>query len=141
MKKLIVCSLFLALAVLSFATSCQQMGSPSKQLKAKVGKEVFVGLSKPKHVKIEGKRTLTQPEIEKLQSFFLQDKGYIFDRTKKCLFIPEVTITFEGRVQVVAMISFICKQVKFVKDDQTFILDIDPMANEFNDYIQKELNK
>jgi len=141
MKKLIVCSILFALAIIPMLTSCQQSGSSSHQFKAKVGREIFIGLSKPGHVKIEGKRTLTQPEIEGLQSFLLADQGYIFDRTKKCLFIPEMTITFEGKEQVVAMISFVCKQVKFVHDDQTVIIDTDPMAEEFNDYIQKELIK
>ncbi|WP_143876334.1 hypothetical protein [Waddlia chondrophila] len=113
----------------------------SRQFKSKVGKEIYTGLSTPAHVKIEGMRTLTQSEIEKLQSFLLEDKGYIFNRTKKCLFIPEITVTFEGKEQVVAMISFVCKQIKLIHDDQTVILDIDPMAEVFSNYIQKELIK
>lgn len=137
MNKIIVSSIVLALAILPFLVGCQQ--SPSSQVKQKVGKEIYAVLANPAHVKLEGQRTLTQPEIEGLQTFLLKDEGYIFDRTKKCLFIPQQTITFEGKDRVVVMVSFTCKQVKFIHGDQTIILDTDPMAKEFEDHIQKEL--
>lgn len=139
MKKFIVSSIFLALAILPFLVGCQQ--SSSSQFKQKVGKEIYAVLANPGHVKLEGQRTLTQPEIQGLQAYLLNDEGYIFDRTKKCLFIPQQTITFEGKDQVVVMVSFTCKQVKFIRGDQTVILDTDPMAKEFEDHIHKELIK
>lgn len=139
MNKFIVSSIFLALAVLPLLVGCQQ--STSHRLQDKVGKEIYTVLSKPGHVKIEGQRTLTQSEIEGLQTYLLEDKGYVFDRTKKCLFIPELTITFEGKDQVVVLVSFACKQVKYIHGDQTVIVDTDPMSKEFEDFIRKELIK
>lgn len=139
MNKIIVSSIVLVLAILPFLVGCRQ--SPSSQFKQKVGKEVYAILAEPGHVKLEGQRTLTQSEIEGLQAFLFKDEGYIFDRTKRCLFIPQQTITFEGKDQVVVMISSTCKQVKFIHGDQTIILDTDPMAKEFEDHIQEELIK
>jgi hypothetical protein len=137
MKKLLFISAVLALSLFA---GCLRSSS-SSLFKERVGNEIYAILSQPKHVKVEGQRSLTEPEIQALQKFLLEDKGYIFDRTKKCLFIPEVTLTFETKEKVVVMVSLVCKQVKYVSKDKTITLDTDPMSDELKNYIHKELIK
>lgn len=140
-------SYFIKYLVVVFVTwlvvfsGCQVLPSKFSQFKDKVGKEAYQVFSNPKHVKVEGQRSLSGPEIQELQSYLLSDKGYIFDRTKKCLFIPEVTITFDNGDQVIVMVSTICKQIKIIHGEKTLILDTDPMAEEFENYITLELLK
>lgn len=132
-------SVCLAVTSLLILTGCYLLDSPSSKFQERVGKETFAILSKPNHVKIEGQRSLTDREVEELNALLLQDKGYIFDRTKKCLFIPEVTFTFEKKGKVVVIVSLICKQIKVVNGDKSIILDTDPMEEELEDFMNTKM--
>ncbi len=130
-----------AIIWLAVFSGCQVFSYNSSQFRSKVGEETYQILSNPKHVKIEGQRSLTESEIHKLQTYLLYDKGYIFDRTKKCLFIPEITFTFDNGDLVVVMVSTICKQIKIIHGEKTLILDTDSMAVAFHSYMTMELLK
>lgn len=79
---------------------------------------------------------LTGEKIKIFKELLLNDDHYIFDMTKKCLFIPEAIFQFEeGSI----MINLFCNQVKFVLGDKTLLLDYDPMADEFNGFCREIL--
>ncbi len=136
MKKTIIFSCLVLFAISCVITGCHHYFPPSQKFIKTVGKEIYTILSRPKSVKIEGQGLLSRSEIETLQKFLLEDKGYIFDRTKKCLFVPEATLVFEGENEsAVVFISFICKQIKFVGGGRSVVLDSDPMDEELKKII------
>lgn len=139
MNKIIIFSCSVLLVISCILSCCYHSPSPSQHFLKTVGKEIYTTLSNPTSVKMVGQGLLSQAEIERLQKFLLEDKGYIFDRTKKCLFVPEATFVFEAeKEQVVVFLSFFCKQIKFVRGDQTIVLDSDPMDKELKALIFKE---
>lgn len=139
MNKSIIFSCLVLFAISCVFPGCLHYFSPSKKFKNTVGKEIYSILSSPESVKMEGNSLFSESEMRTLQKFLLEDKSYVFDRTKKCLFVPEVTLVFESeKEQVVVFLSFFSKQVKFFKGDRTIILDSDPMDEELKEFIFKE---
>lgn len=69
----------------------------------------------------------------KIQKLILSPENYVFDKTKKGLFIPTHVLFFEKSNQIVViLISSLLNQMKVVKDEKTIVLDYDPMKEEFN---------
>ncbi|MCB1112504.1 MAG: hypothetical protein H7A37_10060 [Chlamydiales bacterium] len=72
-------------------------------------------------------RALSHLDYAALKQILLDDRSYIFDKTKACLFIPEAVITFNASAPVKVLISPSCKQLKFLYEGESVILDCDPI--------------
>ena len=80
----------------------------------------------------EERRNISKEEIEA----FINEQNFLFDWTKKCLFIPDFAIVFEGSKESAIYVSTNCKQMKFVTKDKGFILDFDPAAEKMKEIIK-----
>lgn len=63
------------------------------------------------------------------------DQSYILDKTKKCLFVPEYALEFEGQTPLLILISPSCKQLKIIKSSGSATLDIDPAFDQLMNII------
>lgn len=128
------------LALMTLAACSLKPNNPS-QFEQRIGSKAYQSLNKASAAVIITKETekkLSPEQVEKLKTLLLRDEGYIFDRTKKCLFFPQHTFSFDdGQTQVI--ISQVCKQIKVVSGDKGVILDYDPMQQQINEFINKDL--
>jgi len=67
-----------------------------------------------------------------LQETLLDDQSYFFNKTKMCLFVPELGLRFSGKHEVLVLVSFSCRQIQFISNGQKRILDIDPHFSIFH---------
>lgn len=89
--------------------------------------EVFA-VTAPKGHKVR----LTAKQANSLRQFLLSDSTYIFDKKKRCLFIPEIIYKFKENPEVTVFVCYSFNQIKVVGPKNTVILDYDIVADEFN---------
>lgn len=105
--------------------------------------QVFVGravkseldrfaLSKQHHV-------LTGDKTEKLRKLMLDDGAYVFDKSKKCLFTPELVFQIGLQDPVYIFVNLFCQQVKFKHKELEVVLDYDPVGPEFESFCRELL--
>jgi hypothetical protein len=72
---------------------------------------------------------LTPEQLKQLQTIVLDDKNYVWQRTKKCLFRPEVGLRFiKGAEETAVLLSTWCNIWSFSYQDQEKTKDFDPAA-------------
>lgn len=149
---LAVFGLFLVVSIGSALGSHTQRPSISL-IEERIGKEIAEVLKTPSRVVFakmthDENRTffmdnprieLNAEQVNKLQKLLFRSEGYHFDRTKKCLFIPDVVFRFETGDEVDAVIAMGCRQIKFISEEKAIILDFDPMAADFSALCQEML--
>src|ERR1700733_5646726 len=131
---------FLAMVLLACEAAPKKEKIPLSQLQERLGKETIESIAYPKGVdvarmvKIQGhfvfdtnRRALSANEVEQLQKLLLNGNGYIFDKQKKCLFIPELAFNISGKKELIILVSPICKQIKIDDSKRAVVLDYDPM--------------
>ena len=81
-------------------------------------------------------QALSAEDTGKLQKMLLNDKSYHFGVTKTCVFVPETAFRFKkGNKDVLVLVSMNCKQVKYDLGEQAIRLDIDPIADNFTEFL------
>lgn len=139
----------LVFAACFFIISCSKEDfpfTPGKvaKLEDKIGKDTVSYLQSSNNIltlqiKPDGKNgfntieetTLSKESSNRLKEVLLEDDSYIFDRTKSCLFLPTDGWRFKGKEDVVVLYSSFCKQIKISTPKKNFILDIDPVNEDF----------
>jgi hypothetical protein len=72
---------------------------------------------------------LTPEQLKQLQTIVLDDKNYVWQRAKKCLFRPEVGLRFiKGAEETALLLSTWCNIWSFSYQDQEKTKDFDPAA-------------
>ena len=90
------------------------------------------------HEIVAGGPALDEDEVRLFQSIVLDEKSYIWGETKKCPFLPEYAIEFEGESgRFLAFISFSCNQIKFVEGDLERLQDVDPARRRLRQLVRK----
>lgn len=139
--KTLTCILGSLLALSACATT-------TLQLERKLGKHTYAALNNAKAVSVvkvaevrkppytpEGTpKNLNTEEVTTLRKLLLNDHSYSFNRIKRCLFIPEISYQFTGDKVVNVYVSYSCKKIKIVSENNTNIIDYDPMAKKFNSF-------
>jgi hypothetical protein len=146
----------LAITVGSCRTTEKNESSQYQHLTERVGTTMVKEISNPKQVSVarvirdkDNKpimapkpHVLTGDKVAALKKMLLNDQGFFFDKTKKCLFIPEIAFRFENSgKEVVLMFNLGCNQIKFIEGDKTVILDYDPMADALNAFCKEILDQ
>ena len=72
-----------------------------------------------------------------LQETLLDDQSYFFNKTKMCLFVPELGFRFSGKNEILVFLSFSCRQVKFISNGRERILDNDSHYHVFEEHFQE----
>ena len=124
------------------------------QFEERVGKDVAELIVRSSDIKISrtfktqgrfvagaAQKALSVDEIKRLQGLLLNDEGYVFDKMKKCLFMPEIALKFYGEKELIIYVSSICKQIKIDDLKQTIVLDYDPMAEELTPFVKSLLGE
>lgn len=78
------------------------------------------------------KRLVAKDEVEAI----FNEQNFLFDWTKKCIFIPDFAICFKESKDSIIYVSISCKQMKFVTKKRGFILDFDPAAEKIKEIIK-----
>ncbi len=118
------------------------------QLERKIGKQTYSALNNSKAVSVvkvaevrkppytpeSTPKNLSAEQVSQLRELILNDNSYNFDRIKRCLFIPEISYQFSGDKVVNVYVSYSCKKIKIVSENNTNIIDYDPMAEKFNSF-------
>ena len=127
------------------------------QLERKIGKPTYSALTnsttvsvvkvaevrKPPYTPEGNPQNLSTEQVSQLRELLLNDSSYNFNRIKRCLFIPEISYQFSGDKNVNVYVSYSCKKIKIVSENNTNIIDYDPMAEKFNSFsktIMKQSN-
>ncbi|NGX43702.1 MAG: hypothetical protein K940chlam7_02002 [Chlamydiae bacterium] len=141
-------ALFSLLAVLiaGCVLASQQNAVPYTKLERRVGTETVETIAHSKVVAVgyvDSEEHLLSPEqTEKLEEILLQDKGYYFDKTKKCLFIPEIVFKFHHHEEVTILVGISCNQIKIIRPaEKSIILDYDPMGGKFHAFCRNVMIK
>lgn len=92
-------------------------------------------------VKATEEKPLPDELIWLLQKLILSDHFYLFNKTKMCLFIPELGFRIQGESEVLVLLSFSCRQIKVVSPDQVAVLDIDPNTQVFDSNFRELLTR
>ncbi|MBX9586724.1 MAG: hypothetical protein K2X50_05645 [Gammaproteobacteria bacterium] len=146
--KPLTCILGLLLALTACATT-------TLQLEKKIGKPTYSALTNSKTVSVvkvaevrkppyapEGApKNLSAEQVSELREMLLNDSNYNFNRIKRCLFIPEISYQFTGDKAVNVYVSYSCKKIKIVSENNTNIIDYDPMAEKFNSFSKTIMKK
>ena len=107
---------------------------------AKISTEVMQTLAESKSFEVkfldQAKLKLSDTQTILFKEFLFNDKHYFFDRHKKCRFIPEVDFVSSEEPSVHIWISSYSNQLKIEYDSISVLLDYDPMAISFNQFIQ-----
>jgi len=74
-----------------------------------------------------------------LKETLTDDQTYFFNKTKMCRFVPEMGFRFKGEQDVVVLVGFSCRQVKFISGGREMILDNDPKREVFDNNFQELL--
>ena len=85
-------------------------------------------------------KQLTAEQARKFKSLLLSDSSYLFDRTKKCLFIPQAAFKFvkDGKESLV-LFSMSCNQLRFMLQGRHVTLDYDPVQDQFAELFDEML--
>lgn len=89
-------------------------------------------LSKQQHV-------LVSDSVKKLRRLLLNDRAYFFDKSKKCLFTPEMAFQIDSQDPVYLFVNLFCHQLKFKHKELEVILDYDPIGPEFETFCRELL--
>lgn len=149
MNHKIIAIVFATLAIMQSAC-----GSKSEQLERKVGKPTYALLATSPHISMtpvpstpkpsvsseKATKELTQEQINELRRFLLSDNHYIFDMTKRCVFVPQLSYQFSADKETTLFVSLSCQQIKIVDRKNTVFVDYDPMAEKFNAFHHALLN-
>ncbi len=134
-------TLFLVFAAVALFAACTSQPAPASQFEERVGKEAVETIQQAETALLiiqDTESSLSEDQVNSIKKLLLADEGYLFDRTKKCLFIPQATLSFDqGKTKVIVSMS--CKQLKIVSGGKSSILDTDPMADALHQLITKEL--
>lgn len=132
--------------------SCASNGGPeTAQLEKKMGRQAVeiiemspwivsfpVKLNDHRQILPAGEeKILSNAQVKKIEELFLNDEHFDFEKTKKCLFIPETGLKFDENLTIYVSLS--CQQLKVVTNEKIAILDFDPIADQMNAFFQ-ELN-
>lgn len=123
--------------------------SETPRLEKKIGKEMISIIKNTKNIYVSkmeknkdgrfivasGKEQLNAEQVVKLKELLINDDHYLFDRQKKCVFIPNLAFQFDGEGSVKASTS--CRQIKFEMDDRTVFLDYDVMVQLFDPFCKE----
>ena len=130
----VVLSLFCI--TLSSCEKSQPTTSITTLLEGRLGVKTFQLINTAEGITFSNFRTpegfskqLTDEQVTKLKQILISDSSYIFDRMKKCLFIPDGgTFTFfKGDQSLTAVLSIACKQLKItLPEGKVIILEVDP---------------
>jgi len=120
----------------------QQTEESRPKLQEKLGNKVLEGIRNPEQVTyfqvkpkwelenryeiISEEKGLSEDLQWVLQETLLDDQSYFFNKTKMCLFVPELGFRFTGKNEVLVLVSFSCRQIKFISNGRERILDNDP---------------
>jgi len=149
MNHKILTVVFASLAIMQSAC-----GSKSEQFEKKVGKPTYSVLSSSAHITMtpvsststpttlseNAPKELSQEQKNELRDFLLNDDHYIFDMTKRCIFVPQLSYQFFADKETTVYISLSCQQIKIVDAKNTLFFDYDPMAEKFNAFNHSLLN-
>jgi len=74
----------------------------------------------------------------RLQKLLLSSENFIWNKTKRGLFLPTSVFYFEkGARIVIVLISLPLNQIQMIEDERMVTLDYDPMQGVFNEYINE----
>lgn len=145
---------FLTIILLGCEPKSKKEKIPPSQFQEKVGKETLELIVNPAAVSVAGIiktqggfvfdknwKTLSVGEIEQFKKLLLNDNGYILNKQKKCLFIPEIGLRIDGKKELVILVSPLCKQIKIDDSKRAVVLDYDPMAEEFTSFAKSLLGE
>lgn len=133
-----------------FVAACQSSSEgKNKKLEKRLGKEAIDTLKAPDDVFIfsvdptqkenyNGKEplilleesNLTDSQKNSLKMILLNDSSYDFEKTKKCVFVPEIGFRFKKEYVVTVLVSLNCNQMRFLIDEGRVTLDFDPINEE-----------
>lgn len=75
---------------------------------------------------------LSETQLKQLKALVFDDKNYLFGFRKRCPFIPERGFSLYGpEGQITLLLSYSCKQIRFVEASESTTLDIDPSVEKF----------
>ncbi len=144
MKHAIFTSLLVALSVMQ--TAC---GTKTERLENKVGKPVYAILTSSPQITmtqimssvvsthqapILSEATpskLTEQQVKELRHLILNDEHYVFDMTKRCVFVPQLAYHFSTHQNVAIYVSLPCEKIKIVNGNVSVFIDYDPMSKRF----------
>lgn len=146
MKLNYILSLLAGFSVLLLALACSpekvQKEEKDRLIVQTIGDEAFDKLSsahriavmkvKPEpsgNFQVQGQALLlNSKQMQKLLMLLTDDNSYLFDVTKRCLFIPEYALQIQGEESLLLLLSPSCKQIRFlnVHENKHLTLDIDP---------------
>lgn len=128
----------LSAIILVLACACTEEKVKSGPLFEKtVGKEVvevIIGTDAVKATKISNNKKiqLTDEQLTKFRKLILSDSSYIFDKKKRCVFVPQMSYVFKD---VTILVSHTCNQIKITAPSKkSVIIDYDHVAKELNNF-------
>lgn len=117
-------------------SGCSDEGAKTEKLEKAIGTEFVQAIRNsetmtavrilPNHLQAIPDGPMKEDQVKTFVKLVLNDDHYYFDRTKKCLFIPEIAFQIKG--EKIIFVSESAKQLKFVDGGSCVILDYDPMA-------------
>jgi len=135
----------LFVGILVFVPGCKTHQKEERlhpKLQEKLGKSILEGIessnqatffqvrpkwdSEDRYEIISDEKALPEDLQWLLQETLLDDQSYFFNKTKMCLFVPELGFRFTGKTEVLVLVSFSCRQIKFISNGHERILDNDP---------------
>ncbi|NGX58073.1 MAG: hypothetical protein K940chlam3_00974 [Chlamydiae bacterium] len=135
---------------IAFVPGCKtrhEVVKATPMLDERLGKNIVEGLTNPSQVTyfevrpdfesqqryqiVSEKKVLPEDLQWVLQEILLDDRSYFFNKTKMCLFVPELGFRFIGKNEVLVLVSFSCRQIKFISNGKEQILDEDPQYKFF----------
>lgn len=139
-------ALLCSCALLTGCSTGSDLPSDSSKLVERLkDKKTFEILSQPDAVFIYGTRPnpdtffqivtepkrLTADQMRKVKKLLLSDSSYLFDRTKKCLFIPQAAFKFvKDGEEAIVLVSMSCNQLRFMLSGRHATLDYDPVLDQ-----------
>lgn len=137
---------------------CKSMDSSSEvktRFEQKIGDQLYKGLKDPLHVTyfavvpkrgspsgydiVSDEKKLPDDLAWLLEETLIDDQTYFFNKTKMCQFIPEMGFRFQGEREIIVLVSFTSRQVKFISGTRQIILDDDPKHEVFENNFQELL--
>ncbi len=79
---------------------------------------------------------LTSTQIQHLQSLLLDQKGYVLDKHKRCVFMPNAAFLFSDNAPLVVLVGTSCQQIKFIIRDKSVIIDFEAVQKPWEQFIQ-----
>lgn len=130
-----IAKLFLICILLFSSSGCltRNLPQPPEKLKNRLSSTAFNALHSPQIVYYSSDPTdpyqpLDAKAVHELQEILLNDSSYIFDKSKKALFIPEMSLKFINHKEVTVLVSPSSNQIKIITEERNIMLDFDPSA-------------